>query len=63
MEERLVSRLALERCEINLAHICALIHTNHKNEIAKDAAQDAEMIMHIVSNINRDISLLKKSME
>ena len=63
MEERLVSRLALERCEINLAHICALVHTNHKNERATDATQYAEMIMHIVSNINRDLSLLKNSME
>ncbi len=61
--ERVISLLALERCETCVAHICALVHTAPEGCDKKEHQKHIENILHIMQNISRDISLVKDTIE
>lgn len=65
MDEKVAPILALERCEVYLAHICALTHLKQsKASQEEDVSEECrDEILCIVKNLGNDLAILKSAME
>lgn len=61
MRKRELSLGVFERCESNIAHICAL--TQHSLDNTESLVEGAQAIIRIAENMQQDLSRLKREMD
>jgi len=57
VNKQLVHKLALERCRVNISHLCALTHLS--GEFEDDAVFVRDSLNGVFENLNRDIGLIE----
>lgn len=54
--KELIQKLALERCRLNLSHICALNHLVGE-DVSEENSHDSVVVL--IENLNKDFELIE----
>ena len=57
-DKNIIKKLAVERCQLHVSHICALHHLSEERE--RDDEVDAQYLYGLFESLNRDLALIDR---
>jgi len=57
VDKQFIQRLALERCRVNISHLCALTHLS--SDFQGDSGFVRDSLNGVFENLNRDLGLIE----
>ena len=57
-DKNIIKKLAVERCQLHVSHICALHHLSGEGD--DESEVDAQYIYGLFESLNRDLALIDR---